>query len=267
MHTMKLNYKYPSKYDQHMAVSIPIVDKNFDENYTFYRNDFLFGIGRAIAYFVAYTVGYFLCYTQNGIRYAGRKNLKKYKSQLENGCITICNHVFHYDYMSIMIGIRPHREFFPAWSSKFLDKDRLAVQLAGGIPVPRKIAALKKFYYALEQHMKDGTWLHFFPEAAMWPYYQKIRPFKKGAFALADKYNVPILPLAFQFRDPSKVAILFGAKEPRATLYFGEPIFSNFDISDRSERIDDFRLRCFRAVEKLANIPASQSLVPESEMK
>ena len=39
-----------------------------------------------------------------------------------------------------------------------------------------------------------------FPEAALWPYYRKIRPFHKGTFAFSVKHNAPILPVVITFR-------------------------------------------------------------------
>lgn len=261
MHTIKLNYKYPKEYDQHMVTSVPVKKVSFDENYSYYKRGLFYKIGRSIVYLLAYTVGYLVCKLKHGIRYVGRKNLKLYKSELKRGCITICNHVFRYDYICIMFGIRPHFQYYPSWNAKLLDKDRHLVNLTGGIPVPSNLAGLKKFLMAFDRHIKENAWIHFFPEAAMWPYYQRIRPFKKGAFVLAVKHNRPILPMAFRFRNPSKFARIFGIKEPLATLYIGKPIYPDTKIQDKKIRIKKLQHESYNAVMHLAG--SSESLLEE----
>lgn len=257
MHTMELNLKYPEQYDRHMVVSIPKVSRQFNENYEYYKGSIPYKVGRFFAYIGAYTIGYAVCLAKNGIRFRGRKNLSKYKVALAKGCVTICNHVFHYDYLSIMIGLRPHFTYYPAWNAKLLDKDRMLVNITGGIPLPSTINGIKPFFHAFDRHMDEGSWIHFFPEAAMWPYYQKIRPFKDGAFSLAEKHNSPILPMAFQFRNPGKLACFLGAKEPYATLHIGEPIFCDQSITNKKLRIEKLKMDSFRAVEKLAGVSES----------
>lgn len=261
MHTMKLNLEYPEQFDQHIASSVPVIEEDFDHRYSYYQDGIVFKIGRFFAYLTAYTVGRIVCLFKHGIRFTGRENLKVYKQELANGCITVCNHVFRYDYMCIMMGIRPHYQVYPAWNAKFLDKDRHSVRLTGGIPVPEKLSGLKKFYEAFDRHMSEKAWIHFFPEAAMWPFYQKIRPFKKGAFSLADKHDYPILPLAFSFRNPGKFAKLFGAKEPHATLHIGKPIYPDKSIESKPQRINKLLSESQRAVERLAGIPMTESLL------
>ena len=254
MHSMNLEYEYPKDPDQHMVVSVPLVNKDFDKEYNYYKTGLFYKTARFFAYVVAYTLGHFVCKFKHGIRYEGRKNLKKYKTQLKDGCITVCNHVFHLDYLCLIIGIRPNFQYYPAWNSKLLDKDRHLVNLTGGIPVPDTLSGLKKFFQAFESHIDNKAWIHFFPEAAMWPFYQKIRPFKKGAFILADKKDIPILPMAFKFRNPSKLASFFGAKEPFVTLCIGEPIHVDKSIENKSKRINKLVDDSHYEVEKLAGL-------------
>lgn len=257
MHTMKLDYEYPDGYDQHMVTSIPVTEIDFDETYAFYKKGLWYKVGRCLAYYAAYSIGRIVCKFIHGIRFVGRENLKAYKSELGGGCITVCNHVFRYDYICIMNGIRPHFQYYPAWNSKLLDKDRHLVSLTGGIPVPEKLSGLKAFFKAFDRHMSENAWIHFFPEAAMWPYYQRLRPFKKGAFILADKHDYPVLPLAFRFRDPGRLARFFGIKEPLATLHIGEPIHPDKSIKDRQKRIRKLQLQSYHAVRNLAGLEES----------
>ena len=53
-----------------------------------------------------------------------------------DGAITICNHVFRWDYICVMKGIRPHLQYHPGWAGNYEGKDRTMVRLVGGIPIP-----------------------------------------------------------------------------------------------------------------------------------
>lgn len=252
MHTMKLDYDYPDQTDQHMVPVEPEVDITFDQHYSYYKNSLPYRIGRRMLHIVGVAVGYVVCKMLHGIRYEGRHHLRAHRKALRDGCITICNHVFRYDYICIMIGLRPHMPFFPTWNIKLRDKDRHLVNLTGGIPLPDNLAGWKAFFQAMDQHMAEKAWMHFFPEAAMWPYYQTIRPFKDGAFALAVKHDRPVLPMAFRFRNPGQLARMLGIREPLATLHIGEPIYPDPTIERKRDRIRQLHERCRQAVCQLA---------------
>ena len=81
MHTMELGYEYPEKYDQHISVSVPVVEKEFDEKYPYYKNGFIYKVGRFFAYLIAYSIGLIVCLFKHGIRFEGRKNLRKYRKE------------------------------------------------------------------------------------------------------------------------------------------------------------------------------------------
>lgn len=70
-----------------------------------------------------------------------------------------------------------------------------------------------------------------FPEACRWDFYQPIRPFKKGAFAMAVRYQVPVLPLVISYRKATRIHKLLGIKHPLITIHIGEPLVSPPELS------------------------------------
>lgn len=54
--------------------------------------------------------------------------------------------------------------------------------------------SIRKMYSACEYHLKNGSSVYLFPEGTRSPT-GKMRDFKEGAFALAKRLQVPILPL------------------------------------------------------------------------
>ncbi len=67
------------------------------------------------------------------------------------------------------------------------------VQMFGAIPIPNKMNGMKKFMEAVKKRVNDGHSMTIFPEAHIWPYYTKIRPFKSVSF----KYPVEMKKPAF----------------------------------------------------------------------
>ena len=45
-----------------------------------------------------------------------------------------------------------------------------------------------------------GKIVNFYPEHALWPRYENLRPFKPGAFRYAVKFGVPVLPVFIEFK-------------------------------------------------------------------
>lgn len=64
---------------------------------------------------------------------------------------------------------------------------------------------MKLFLSAIKKLLKDGESILIYPEQALWWNYRKPRPFKVGAFKLAFKNNVPILPLFISMEDDKKL--------------------------------------------------------------
>ena len=53
-----------------------------------------------------------------------------------------------------------------------------SIQLLGAIPIPNNKNGMKNFINAIETHINKKHSITIYPEAHIWPYYTKIRPFK-----------------------------------------------------------------------------------------
>lgn len=58
-----------------------------------------------------------------------------------------------------------------------------------------------KFYPSIEKFLKRKDFILIYPEQEMWFNYKKPRPPKIGAFHMAAKYNVPIIPVFIEIRN------------------------------------------------------------------
>lgn len=157
-----------------------------------------------------------------------RHRLRQY--DLSNGAITIANHCYRHDCASVLTSIHgSHRMRIPMFAPNFRTKDQFYLCIIGGIPIPAAeagMSAMKAFNSAFDEFHRRGYWFHIFPEAKRWDWYKPLRPFQKGAFTMAYKYNKPIIPFAVSYRERTGIWRWLGAKdEPCTQVIMGAPIF------------------------------------------
>lgn len=69
------------------------------------------------------------------------------------------------------------------------------VGMLGGIPLPSTLDGTKNFMSALKNKCEKGQNIAIYPEAHIWPYYTRIRPFKDGSFRYPVEFNRPVICL------------------------------------------------------------------------
>ena len=229
-----LSYEYPDKCDEHMITVKRVRSLKFDESYDYMPKGVWYKLMRGVYWLGINLIVFPLMRLTHGLRIFGKKNLKKYKGALKNGAITVANHVFYWDYLCVLKAIRPHLAYFPAWSDNLEGPCGKLIRLSGGIPVPvENFHAMIKFNNAIEGALKDGKWVHFFPEGSMWFFYPDIRPLKKAVFSYAVKFDKPLVPISMSFRARSGIMKLFG-KKPLVDLHIAEPIFPDKSIEPKA---------------------------------
>lgn len=243
-----LGYVYPERSDQHMITVKHLRDTHFDEKYQYLEKGFWHKFKRGVLWVVLNLLAFPVCTIRHGLRIYGRKEFKKNKHLFKDGAITICNHVFMWDYLCVLKAIRPHLQYHPGWATNFEGPNGPLIRWVGGIPIPTgNIRALAKFDKAINEVLKRGDWLHFFPEGSMWFYYPDIRPLKKAVFKYAVKHNKPVIPITISFRPAKGIRRLF-SKKPCADLHIGEPIFPDNSLP-MNESIDKLHKEAYHIMQ------------------
>lgn len=245
-------YEYPNKYDQHMIkvkkkVELPVMD----ENYPFIDRRKFFVFKQKVIYLLIRTFAFLICKIRFEFRIHGRKILKENKELLKNGAITICNHVLMWDYILVLLAIRPYQQHHAAWLTNLMGANRSLIRLVGGVPIPGNFRAMKKFNEAIDDSIASGEWFHVFPEGSMWYYYDKIRPFKKGAFTYAIRHNKPIIPLVIHYRKRRGILALF-IKSPAIDITICDPILPDLTLEKGAANLD-LLTKCRTVMQQTAN--------------
>lgn len=229
--------------DPYVRMHKPVYDRvcKVDEHYPFVNDSFKYRfLNWSMYLLILKSVLRIHLSLTTGLRYKGRKNLRLYKEQLKGGYISIANHMLPHDCESVLLAIgSKYTTRIPMFQKNFETKDRFFLEVVGGVPIPpaeEGLSAMKKFNEAFDEFHRRGYCLHIFPEMSKWPYYTPLRPFQKGAFTMAYKYDMPILPCAITYRERKGIYLLFGKKEsPLVTVEIGKPVMPDKNVARKQD--------------------------------
>ena len=98
------------------------------------------------------------------------------------------------------------------------------------LPLSSNIETMKKFLHAVKTLLARGEKILIYPEQAMWWNYKKPRPLKLGAFNIAAKNSVPIVPIFITMEDTDRLDN-DGYSIQAYTLWFLPPIYPDANLS------------------------------------
>lgn len=202
-----------------------------DERYRFVNRNIFFRLGSALLFYViAIPLLDIVSRLFFGLKIIGKKNMR----YLKGGAVTVTNHVHMLDSPMVACTLFPRKPFFATLKANFeIPVVRRLVRLLGGVPIPESPKALHAFMESMRVQLEKGRIVHFYPEASLWPWHDELRPFRNGAFHLAVKSGVPVLPMVFTFRQPGKLMSRL-RKKPLVTLRIGAPEYPSQAGTERS---------------------------------
>lgn len=110
--------------------------------------------------------------------------------------------------------------------------------------IPKKKEQKEQFFNEINKALLDGKTVHMYPEGALWPYYEKIRTFKKGAFKMAVNANCPIVPILYEFKEPDGIFAIYKKKKCIHAKILN-PVYPNHEL-EKTERIRDLENRVLK---------------------
>lgn len=168
-----------------------IEPKKIDENYKYIHKNIIWNTCAFLVQNVlSIPIKYLYAKIKFRVKYIGKEKLKPYKKQ---GYFIYGNHTQAFaDTFLISNSVYPKINYLIVnpenVSMKFLGN---FVQMLGAIPIPNNIKGMKNFLEAVEKRIKQGHSITIFPEAHIWPYYTKIRPFKSVSFKYPVQLKTP----------------------------------------------------------------------------
>lgn len=208
-----------------------ITPRIIDENYKYEHNNF----GWDFASFVLQNIISMpikILYGKIKLRqkYIGKEKLKEYKKE---GYFVYVNHTQEFaDVFIPSLPIYPKRNFFIVnpenVSMKFLGN---IVQMLGAIPIPNSKNAMKNFMNSINKKIEKGYSITIYPEAHIWPFYTKIRPFKSVSFKYPVQMNKPTFCMTNTYQK-------VGENKFRLVTYIDGPFFTDKEKTIKEQQQD-----------------------------
>lgn len=102
----------------------------------------------------------------------------------------------------------------------------------GAIPLPANLAATKHFVACIQDKIDRKKAIMIYPEAHIWPFYTKIRPFKDVSFRYPVQFNAP----CFCFTNTYQKRRF--SKTPQIVTYIDGPFYPNPELSPKEQRTE-----------------------------
>lgn len=212
-----------------------IKPKRIDGKYKYYSNSILYKIAHFFFYrVIAVPIAYIYLKLKFHNKIINRKVLKEYK---KTGYFIYANHTqnigdaviptFVAMPKDVYIIVHPNNVSMPVLGriNKYL----------GALPLPDDFDASKNFVCAIEKRIEENNAILIYPEAHIWPYYTKIRPFPDASFRYPINANKPVFAYVNVYKKRKK------SKGVNLETHVVGPFFAdeNLPIKQRRKKLRD----------------------------
>ena len=133
------------------------------------------------------------------------------------------------------------------------------------LPLAADFHVMKDFIKSCDSLLNNGEKILIYPEQALWPNYRKPRPLKIGAFEIACRSNVPVIPFYIEMHSTD-------LKDKRGnyinswTIHILEPIYPDLSL-DKKDRAVDMMNKNYEALKNIYESSYHVRLTYKNERK
>ncbi len=180
------------------------------------------------------------------------KGVEHFKELKDTGYIITCNHFNPFDTFAVESTFQKYKNAkkklykviregnytnFPGFYG-------ILMRNCNTLPLSENKHVLKEFMDAVKTILKNGDSILIFPEQSMWWNYRKPKPLKTGAFNLAYRSFVPILPIFITMEDTDKIGE-DGFPIQAYTINVASPIYPEKELS-KKENIEAMKTKNYK---------------------
>ncbi len=222
--------------------------KVIDAKYKYISKNPIYKFFSFIAYRIIATpiaIMYKLC---RGVKFENKQVLKKCKGK---GYFVYANHTNKFSDV-----LSPHMISFPTKTYTVVASENMNIpvlgnmtKMLGALPLPSSLEGTRNFMNAMEKRLVQGHPVLIYPEAHIWPYYTKIRPYKSTAFRYPVKFQDPSYCYTTTYQQNGK------KKKPKIVIYVDGPFYpdKSLDLKQQQEDLRDRIYACMVERSKNSN--------------
>ena len=176
------------------------------------------------------------------IKFVGKEKLKECK---DTGYFVYGNHTQTFaDTFIPSLAIFPKRNFLIVNPENISVKPfGWLVEMLGAIPVPGNKGAMKNFLSVIEEKIHKKYAITIYPEAHIWPYYTKIRPFKSVSFKYPVELQKPVFCVTNTYQRRGK-----NGDKVKIVSYIDGPFFADENLNSVKEQKEELRNRVYECM-------------------
>jgi len=210
--------------------TVELEHKPVSENYVYYKRNIFWKIGHT---FWNRCVGAPIAMTHAKFKFGWKiVNKKAFKQANKTGYFIYGNHTQSF-FDAAMPKIISNKDCYTIVNPDNLNVKGIGwlIKRLGALPLPNGVSDTKKFVRAIDEIIEDKLPILIYPEAHIWPYYTKIRPFKSTAFRYPVKYDVPSFCFVNTYQKRKN--------KVRIVTYIDGPFYPDKDlpIKERTEKL------------------------------
>lgn len=162
-------------------------------------------------------------------------------SNIKSGAILTCNHFNPFDSFTIeevfsLSGQREKKKLYKVIRegnyTNFSGFYGFLFRNADTLPLSSNTRTMIKFMQASDIILRRGDFILIYPEQSLWWNYEKPKPLKNGAYKLAARSNVPVIPIFITMTD-SDIIGEDGFPVKEYYVHIEEPIYPNQNLSEK----------------------------------
>lgn len=162
-------------------------------------------------------------------------------SNIKSGAILTCNHFNPFDSFTIeevfsLSGQREKKKLYKVIRegnyTNFSGFYGFLFRNADTLPLSSNTRTMIKFMQASDIILRRGDFILIYPEQSLWWNYEKPKPLKNGAYKLAARSNVPVIPIFITMTD-SDIIGEDGFPIKEYYVHIEEPIYPNQNLSEK----------------------------------
>ena len=221
-----------------------IINKNQEyklpKDYKWIHNNFFYKMFSSILYKIFRFMGFIYCKLFLHVKIQNKEVLKKYKKQ---GYFIYGNHTQPIGDVFIP-AITSSKRIYTIASPSNLGVSVIGplLPMIGILPIPDDLARTKDLYNAVKTRVKEKNAIIIYPEAHVWPYYTKIRPYRNTSFKFpVDTNSVSFCMTTTYYKRRNR-------KKPGIKVYIDGPfeIDNNLNKNENKEKLCNNIYECMQ---------------------
>lgn len=161
-------------------------------------------------------------------------------NNIETGAIITCNHFNPFDSFSVekvfrMTGLAKERKLFKVIRegnyTNFPGFYGFLFRNCDTLPLSSNTKTMIQFMKSVKVILDRGDFILIYPEQSLWWNYKKPKPLKNGAFKIAAKNKVPVIPIFITMQD-SNIIGSDGFPVQEYIINISNPIYPDENLSE-----------------------------------